>query len=45
LTNEITESVKDTIYLAHTKACSRELLSTLTLYGKREKRKGEESLF
>ena len=30
-TNEITEAVMDTLYVAHTKACSRELLSTLTL--------------
>jgi len=30
-TSEITEAVNDTIYVAHTKACSRELLTTLTL--------------
>jgi hypothetical protein len=30
-TNEITNAVSDTIYVAHTKACSRELLTTLTL--------------
>jgi hypothetical protein len=29
--HEITEAVKDTIYVAHTKARSRDLLSTLTL--------------
>jgi hypothetical protein len=30
-TNEITEAVMDTLYVAHTKARSRELFSTLTL--------------
>jgi hypothetical protein len=44
-TNEITEAVKDTIYVAHTKACSRELLSTLMLFGKQEKRNEDSIIY
>jgi hypothetical protein len=39
-------SIRDRIRIdvAHTKAGSRELLTTMTLYGKQEKRKEEEDL-